>query len=367
MRNSKATLLATATVLALSMSAPSLSLAEDKVYYKDGTTFELGDMKLKMNIRLQERFEYTDNDGGEDTNSFSVRTARLEFKGSTLDKKLDFAVSNDFTKAEGLRDAFLQWNLAEDLGVKMGQYKTPHGRQFMNSITKLQFVDRSAVSNFFTFDRRQGAGFVGKHEMGGYQVAVFNGNSTGEGINSAGVDSDLQGFIQADASLIGTYDRSFEGDPVDTQEAALGIGVSAHYGQGAKTAEDLATDFDQYGVAGDIGFRSNGFSAQGEVFYDSFEPEGGDEQGNFGFYAQAGYFFVPKEWEVAGRFGMIDLDECSSSYCEQMEYTAQVAHYINGHNLKVQAGVTWISREFDDGLGEDTDTLKAQLQVAAYL
>jgi len=66
-------------------------------------------------------------------------------------------------------------------------------------------------------------------------------------------------------------------------------------------------------------------------------------------YIQAGYFFIPKEWEIASRFGY--LHSAKETFFERIifglqpkevtEYSLQLAKYIDGHWLKIQTGPTW--------------------------
>jgi hypothetical protein len=98
-------------------------------------------------------------------------------------------------------------------------------------------------------------------------------------------------------------------------------------------------------------------------------------------YAQGGYFVVPQEWEVAARFGWVTFDEdfagnlgrtngltpslsTTTGLDDVYEVNAVVAYYINGHNLKVMTGPSWLIS--NPKSGEDTTDFRYQVGLFGY-
>ena len=345
-----------------------------------------------MNARLQSLYTYSDIDAGNDSSSFDVRNVRLDLHGSVMNKEFSWRITNDFTtdtdsgtSGSKLQDAYFDWTPCEGQTVRAGQWATPFGRQWMTENQNLQFIDRSVAAQNFNFGRQAGVGYMGNiGEDFSHQVAVFNGNSFNEGQNVSGQDPLLLAVYNAALNVMGSYNRSYEGDPTNSTGSA-GVGLSAYYGQSrfasGNTASSSATG-DEFGASFDVGYRGDGASLQLEGFYQGVDVDGNDKtQSNYGLYAQGGYFVVPQEWEVAARFGWVTFDEdfagslgrangttpslsTTTGLDDVYEVNAVVAYYINGHNLKVMTGPTWLIS--NPKTGEDTTDFRYQVGLFGY-
>lgn len=340
--------------------------AEPAIGYKKGVNLSFPEqgVDLKLNTQLQPKYAYIDADGEDKESDFSLRRARLILSGRALNGDAEFKLQNDFVgdsedggkRDSDLLDAWVQWNASDAAQIRFGQFKTLTGRQEVGSSANLQFVNRSIVAEEFNVGRQAGLMLGG--EMGSieYAAAVTNGESIGEGRNRSATDTKMlgTGYVAYNAN---GYDRNYEGDPENSQELAFTVGLSAGVGQ----AEVETTDEDSTRVSGDVGIRTHGFSFQGEYFYLNTDPDLGDSVDDTGFYAQAGYFFVPKEWEVVGRFGMLfpDADD------DTTEYTVGVGRYFLGHALKAQLNATF--EQYEPVGAEDIDENRYEFQVTAYL
>lgn len=350
-----------------------------KVHYKDGTRLEFGDdLSLKMNLRIKARYSYDDYEdaslrGMTDTSSIEVPQARVEFKGHALSKKVSFKLQNDFMSNRGtglIKDIWLQMNFDKSAMVRAGQFKVPFGRQETNSSTKIQFIRRANVSDDLTYGRNQGAMLHGKlGDQANYALGIFNGTSTGEGAangstTGTGTDNEHLGAAHFNASLVGDYDRSFEGDPYNS-DFSVGMGASATYGSG----NNAMGDFDEWGVAVDLGTRVRGFSFQTEFLYRGMDIDGvsgsAGEQDDYGLWAQTGYFFVPEEWEVAARFGWHSYDDDVSAIDDEYEYGFVLGYFMRGHDIKFQTGITWVDTNTAAG-GSDTLDFRYEAQMLGY-
>lgn len=358
-----------------------------KVYYKDGTRIETADFDMRINLQVQPRFTYEDIDEGgrddagieddsADTASFDLRRVRAIFSGNLLNKQFSYKVQNDFRSSGGggqLKDAWLQWN-SDSANVRWGQFKVPFSRQENVSSAELQFIDRSIVNDIFAPSRHMGAMVHGPIGDGiSYAVGAFNGESVGEGINQPGVDNDLavDAAISADFGDYGS--RGHEGDHrKDKSSTAFTTGVAVIYGEGTgdPLQSDTVDDFQRFDLNVDAGMRSNGLSVQTEFYYstidlDSIDGDAG-EGDLFGFYVQSGYM-LDENWEPAVRFSYFAPDEDISDIDDIDEFNVVLNYYINGHNLKLQTGVTFEVTNFnDDAGGDDLSDFRFETQLAGY-
>lgn len=363
-----------------------------RLTYDDGVKLEFpsAGAKWNLNVRMQQVYSYYDYEGLPDRHSFDARNVRLDLGGSIMNDEFSWKLTNDFTKdtdsyssGSKLQDAYIDWHACPECNIRAGQWATPFGRQWMDDNQNLQFIDRSIATDFFSMGRQEGFGYYGSiGDSYFHQLALFNGNSTGEGLNTGGVDNRLLVVYNGALDLIGHYDRSYEGDPGNT-DGSLGLGFSAFYGDANATAtsgQTIVSDtYDQYGVALDLGYRGEGASFQIEGFYkgwsfDNATFNGDDSADFFGLYVQGGYFFVPQEWEIAARFGWIDLDDDVSqfissntgvaNYTDAYELNFVLSYYLNGHNLKIMTGPSWVIG--DNEAADDVTDFRYQLGLFGY-
>ena len=353
-----------------------------KVYYKEGTRIEMQDFDLKINIQLQPKFSYVDNDDSGradngidkkgDTDSFDLRRARLIFSGNILNKQFSYKIKTDLRSSEGgsdLKEAWLQWN-GDSVNARFGQFKVPFSRQENGSSGELQMIDRSAVSDFFSPSYQPGAMIHGPVAEGiNYYLGSYNGQSDGEGRNKAGVDNKLAVDAALTATFNGYGSRGGESDLREDQSSTgLTTGIAAIYSQGFGDPAITGTkdDFDRFDLNVDGGLRSNGFSAQTEFYFSHVAYDLADSDADvFGFYVQGGYV-IDKLWEVAGRFGYIDPDSESTTE-DQEEYNLVLSYFIKGHSLKIQTGVTWLETNYNSD--SDTDSVgdfRFETQLSGY-
>lgn len=347
-----------------------------KLVSQNGAKLEFADWNMRLNLSVQDRFAFIDYDNLEgrdvsDTTDFSLTLVRLKVSGDILDKEWSYKFENDFVsgvQGDGrngseLKDAWLQYNAADEYKVRAGQFKVPFSRQELNSDETLQFQSRGLVSNTFSPSRNQGAMLHG--DLGGvnYALGVFNGLSDGEGINAAGVDNKILGAAAINTSFGEYGDRTVEGDFRENGDFAATVGAAVLVGEGETELADNLEDFDHVDVNVDAGVKVAGLSLQGEFYFSqaSFDELGvdDDEVDTIGFYAQAGYMFVPDEWELAARFGLIDPDDSLDELIDNIYgYDVSLNYYINGHALKIQTGVSWVVTKLDaDLLADGSDDI----------
>jgi len=379
--------IAFASVYVALFSFLSVSQAQDpaRVYYQDGTRIETKDFDMRINLEIQPRFTYEDNDQGgreeagilsdsEDIDSFDLRRVRAIFSGNLLNKRFSYKVEHDFRDNDGkgeLKDAWLQWN-SEQAHGRFGQFKVPFSRQENVDSSSLQFIDRSVTNEVFAPGRHMGAMVHGAlSDSTGYFLGAFNGESTEEGIDRGGEDNNLavDAAVTADFGSYGS--RAFEGDLRDDKSStAFTSGLALIYGEGENNllTGDVAQDFKRFDLNADAGMRSNGLSVQTEFYYSNIDVDEAAVDGDvFGFYVQSGYM-LDENWEPAARFSYVKSEDDLGPINDIDEFNVVLNYYIKGHLLKVQTGLTFVLTSFDAD-AEEEDNLsdfRFETQLSGY-
>lgn len=152
------------------------------------------------------------------------------------------------------------------------------------------------------------------------------------------------------------------------------VGLSNATGVGFRAPLTVNGDVYRYNV--DVRAKWHGFSFVGDGQYQNVANETntaivpgsttGHSIGQTGFFAQAGYFVLPKRLEVAGRFGQLYTN---GLHHESDEWEFGVNYYLYGENLKLQVAETYFPRQasFTNNTGSLINTqdwvTQAQLQL----
>lgn len=378
-------------VISKGEAATATSNAPAKVYYNGGTRIDFADAGFtsQINTLIQTRYTFYDGDedvGDHNVSSFDVRRAKLYISGNALHEEFSYMVNANFVgdssgdaKSPQLEDAWLRWNGCDWFSAQLGQWKTGVSRQFVAGDEKLQFVERTVVSDYFSLGRQAGASVNGKLMDGAltWGAAVYNGESDGEGINRSGVDTKHTGILNARWNVMGTQDPYVEGD-VDWSDApALNVGAAYGHADFNRTTGTGTTAFVNDTGADivniDANFKYQGLSLSGEYYVANVNPDVGEDQSPQGFYVQAGYFLKPKTLEIAARYGLIDCDNgnaggaCSAQGLDSIsEASASINYFWWKNQLKAQFGYDLISKDVLS-TDDNSNTSRWILQLSAYL
>jgi phosphate-selective porin OprO/OprP len=357
---------------AVAGSAPS------KVYWNQGTRVDVPDkgFTAKVTTMIQTRYSFTDADedaGQNNTSSFDVHRARLIVSGTALNREFAYMLSSDFIGADdtesgsapALRDAYIQWQPFEETqGLRMGQFKTAISRQFNMDQQALQFADRSEVSEYFTLGRQEGALVFSDFADGvvSASAGVFNGNSTGEGENLPGVDTRQTGVASVRVNPVGEMNVYEEGDIDWSEEVAVSLGAAYAYEDAQQEGVDVSNN--NLNVDGNVKYL--GWSLQSEFF-----DRDGTQVDSRGFYAQTGYFLVPKKMEFAARYGHIDCNHGKSAgICSGNDAVAEAGATINyyfwRHSLKAQLGYGFLTLDPAAGGSPEAHSNRYLFQLSSY-
>lgn len=396
------------------------------ISYKEGKgfVFQTGDGRFETDIggRIQVRYTLLDVDGAfvnapggrEDTQSIDITRARFWTQGRLYYPGLTYMVQVDFSGSGGdlIRDVFLDYLPIPDIGGRGGQFKTPYARQELTSSGKQQFVDRSLATNAMRLERQPGLMLYGTQL--GQRLEYYTGVFNGGGRNKTNVDTNVASVTRVVFNPFGpmpyeesdvTYTESpltaFGGSYVYNKVRGDEISTSAQLnssdptkivagsvvGQQApilRTVQPsfrnlsnlgrVGVNFNQFGV--DWAFRWRGISAAAEYYFAAIDSNRvvatapfGPDPGAFnakGWYAQAGYFIIPKKFEAAFRWSELDPNDDVANN-SQREIRGALSYYFNGHNFKVQGDVGSLQtdgqRETTSGAIASRNDMEYRLQV----
>ena len=375
------------------------------VEYKlgEGFTFTSADRKYRGSIGgfMQLRYSYTDLDGAnnaakavQDSSKFEMSRVKLYFGGYSLTPDLTYKLQLNITQGNVLstgktiEEAYLNYRFLDEAQLRFGQDKVPFARQFIISSTADQLVDLSHVASAFAPGYDFGLVLHGKVAGGlvTYNTGVFSGK--GQGMTNASNDNAIaariafnplgdvkytEGDLDYSEKPLVSVGANYFGDTVKANDTTnlnffssngwIGIGSSlmpatAKFG----TSEKLNINT----LGFDTAFKWRGFSAQGEYFIGQADGQSSHNTlRSQGFYAQAGYFVIPKRVELAARYAYLDPNRDVAND-HWIETTGGATWYINGHNLKVQADYSNIHKQkafaFNAG-PSNTDDQRFRLQA----
>ena len=338
------------------------------VSWKDGkTTLKGKNFQLGISNRVQVRFTSEDLDSNSATSkperdSFRLRRMKMKFDGWAYTKELTYEFQANFAdSANILEDANLNYDFTKGkkaVMVKFGQFKVPFGRQELTSSGSQQFVDRATVSNTFARGRDIGVQLWGTPMDGkvDWRVGAFNGNGRTVSRNDNDdlqlnarlmwqpfgdvkySESDFEGSDKFLLAVAGDYESSVR------EVAAAGTAV-AHQNDQSITGFDIVAKFKGFSLYGEIYDRSNDRNKGFSDFDDA------------GIILQAGYFIIPKTFEIALRAAELDPNSNIDNN-ERTENGVAFNWFLNKHSHKLQADY----RMIEDKARASSDDKEIRLQ-----
>jgi phosphate-selective porin OprO/OprP len=363
-----------------------------------GFTFTSPDGKFQLSLggRGQFQYRYLDPDDGnapaQEVSEWRVRRFKVYMGGYAYTKALTYRVQADLAKSgnvQMLDDAWINYRFIDEAQLQAGQFKMPFSRGELTSDGALQFVDRANAVDAFKPSYDIGAMVQGRAAGGklAYNAGLFNGTGQGgtrktnSGAWAARVvfdpfgemrynEPDLENTPDPLLSLgagyfANTLERNGNATFLDTTSSTPPYaGTAGWLGKAAANTTIFdnteRVDVGTYGV--DAAFKWRGLSMQGEYFGGKADGKStGNKVHSRGYYAQAGYFLLPKRLEVAARYSGVDPDRDKSRDL-QLEGTGAVSYYFQGHNFKMQGDYTNIHTQRGAG-NNPTDDRQVRVQA----
>ena len=343
---------------------------------------------VKFAPRIQARFnsqwDYNGDSYGDATQNFLLRRARLKFSGFAYSPKFKYKVelglsNRDISGASEFNrntpriilDAVVMWNFFQNFELWAGQTKLPGNVERVVSSANLQLINRSLLNSNFNIDRDVGLQL--RHHatlFGDFMIREKIAVSQGEGRNiTEGNEGGLQYTGRLEFLPFGKFaskgDYS-QGDLKREKAPKLMVGLTYDYNKDAvKTRSNMGsymllndgslyqTDITTFFA--DAMFKYKGFAFMGEyamrdadaaVAINTDGTQTGDivRVGN-AMNMQLSYL-LKNNVEITGRYTTLEFDDITSRD-PQDQYTLGVSKYVVGHKLKVQADVSYSTKNGD--------------------
>lgn len=270
------------SIFLLALALPALGLmaaAQDKAAAPAVTAAE--PLKISGYSQILSTTQSAGVDG------LSVRRVRLALTGE-ISKTIKIKAEIDALKSPALIDAQIDWTPSAAAGLRIGQFKVPFSLENMTSTADLDWINLAqAVSKLVpgqdnsSNGRDIGLALTGKASLFEYYLGVFNG----AGINKA--DTNDQKDIAARLVV-----RPLSG---------LALGASFYNGRHSATAGAVPIARDRAGfeaawVSPTLSLKAELIRAADAAIHKQ------------GWYAQAGYFVLPKKIQALIRFDSLDVN-----------------------------------------------------------
>lgn len=229
--------------------------------------------------------------------TLDVRRARLDIKGDVTER-FDYRTQAEFGGTSGpfLLDATVAYKVNPYLKLTAGQFKIPFSQENLTSSPKLETINRSQVVEALV---ARGSDVIG------------NQNGRDIGLQASG-----SAFSKEDYSLIDYAAGVFNGSGINTADRNeqkdlvgrlvfhplkdLSLGGSYYLGR-ATLSTATAGKQDRDRVGAELAYVHDPISLKGEYIR-------GNDRGvkKDGWYAQAGYFFIPKKLQGVFKYDTFD-------------------------------------------------------------
>lgn len=331
---------------------------------------------------------YKADDTADETNEFKLRRARLVVK-ATMFRDLHAFVLVELVKEMPFLDYHLTYQPLPEIGIRVGQFKTPLSRQFLMIPWRRSFVSTAGAAAQFNLDRDLGIMLLGSvaNKKFEYQVGVFNGSE------KANKQDNTQFEVVARVAThpLGPV-PAFEGDFKNVSKPLLSIGFSGAYNPMKKSfylkrgetltdsKGDTFTLFDKKSIdaqrmtlAADMTFMYRGFFFTGEFFYERLwadkdfradliksDPNQDGQINALGWYFQAGYFVWKKKIELIARASMV-RPNMEISDDDKWEATGGINFYPFGYTMQIQTEYSYLLDKVPGGTNLTAHQVRVQM------
>lgn len=380
MKNSKLLWVGLFSCLLLTQTEPLFGQEKNPLRKPPSVVYQAPDtsMRIKFNARMQNRLE-VDNQTSEGLAPsevlFFIRRFRLKSSGFLINPRLKYKLELAFSKRDvspqlgqwgnNLYDAYIDYALSPNLGIRFGQFKLPGNRQRVISSGSLALVDRSPANGAYNLDRDVGVMLAYEKKLGQAEIRYNVALSNGEGRNilstryepnkneiNLAVTQRVEFLPFGDFTKGGDY---FEADLVREETPKLSVGGGYYYNHDAirsqgQLGSQLLAPRDINSTFADMIFKYQGFSMMAEYLQmGSQNPVTMEEdkavavKDGDGFMVQAGYVW-PSLWGIAGRYSEINPTvEVLDFQQAETEAVLGVSRYLNRHTIKVQTDIAYLT------------------------
>lgn len=281
---------------------------------------------------------------GEDT--ARIRRTELKFSGQMSDKlgwtvMIDPAQQReDNTRNSPLQDAYFTLGYIPHHKLNIGQFKIPISEEGLRSSAKLDTIERSFLARNFGDKRDVGAMITGDWDWLMYQTGVFNGQEQ----NNLDVN-DKKDFAWR------TVLRPFRLNEVpDEALENLELGMAQYY----RNSNDASVFSEKRRLAYEARWERGRYSLKSEAAVGQTATAK-----LWGWYGQAGYYFVPDKFQGVFKFESYDPNERAAND-RAHEATFGANYFLDSYHAKLQ--LNYVLRQGQDSL--DDNQILAAMQIA---
>jgi phosphate-selective porin len=231
-------------------------------------------------------------------NSFDIRRARIDLKGSVI-PIFSYRLQADLVDKPKMIDAYGEIKLADYFSITAGQFKIPFSMENLTSSNKIEMIDRSQVVEALVARSKDVIGNQNGRDIGiqvggtllkikdlplvEYRLGVFNGS----GINVADTANNA---------------KDLAGRLIFTPIKGLSFGGSFYKGWDKAIKPDVPGQSQTRNRLGaELSYVLSRFSLKGEYI------AGKDGKTNrAGWYIQTGFFVIPQKLQVLGKYDVYD-------------------------------------------------------------
>jgi phosphate-selective porin OprO and OprP len=309
-----------------------------------------------------------------DNTRFYLRRARLNASGDFaegFDYKIELDLAGTLGEQSAFRaqltDGYITWKTYAPTTLRVGQFKTPFGYEFLVTDPTLFTIERSLASDRLTLSRQVGGQLGGEFlaKRGSYAAGAFNGS----GVNTSANDNDELLYAgRAACKLLQTAPgvlpaRLALGGSAFTSEDNLS-GQPAEFGFASTTTGKVDNVFvgKRTGWSADIQAVAGPFELWAEYLETRYEPDSAKPAAEFaaaGWYVQAACFVVPSRLQAVVKYETYDPSDVRVADATDT-WTFGLNCCIRGDDLKLQ--FDYLRSDVPDKDGDESKYL-ARLQA----
>lgn len=368
----------------LRQEVDELKKGSNKTAGYDGGFFIKSDddnFRLNLNFRAQARYSVNIAEDIDNGHTLTLRRTFIFFTGNAYNKNLTYTFLLEPRASPPMISFDLAYQFHKAFNLHVTRDSLLFTTEVADSSAKLMFVGKSILASRYDLSDALGvfaAGAVGKFK---YYAAVFNGFNTGYDSNS---NNELVYDLRVDFNILNSL-SSGQADLDNSPKPGLAVSLAGAFGHfESGTQARLIAGYS------DVRFKYRGLSVGIGGVYRQIDPnEFLVAQTDVAFTAQAGYFIIPKKFEIAVRTSALldDINDAglnmsmgasadtrlagalaggdvNGDSSNEWEYTAAMSYYLKGYNVKLQAQYTYML----DGIAGPDDLVNHigmfQVQVA---
>jgi phosphate-selective porin OprO and OprP len=295
-------------------------------------------------VRFQSLQEPTKKDG------FDIRRARLDLKGA-ISEKWDYRMQLDFATSPKILDATIGFKAGDYFKVTAGQFKVPFSMENLTASNKLESIDRSQAVEALV---ARGKDVIGNH------------NGRDIGLQLAGSVFRINDIYLLDYA-VGVFDGAGINATDNNENKDIAGRLLFHPVKGFDIGGSYYNGFDNWTIGtpavaknqlrrrigGEMSYTQSDFSLKGEFIQG--KDAGVDRSG---WYAQAGYYFIPKKFQLVLKYDTYDPDMDKDKNIST-NYVTCLSYYFNDFT-RLQGSFTYRDEE---GTRINNDVIAVQLQI----